>query len=72
MDEFKLALIAQLRDGGVGSDVSDVSIESTLSGRMIMVCVLDVSLLPDSFGSGIPGPAYEIIKSETAGTTPAG
>lgn len=72
VDDFKHALIADLRAGGIGSDVSNVWIESTLSGRFAEVHVRDVSLLPDSFGSGVPEEAYEIIESETAGTMPAG
>ena len=72
VDEFKRTLIDQLRAAGIGSDVSDISIESTRSGRMIEVRVRDTGLLPDSFGSGVPEDAYEIIESETAGTTPAG
>lgn len=72
VDGFSHALIAELYAAGIGSDVSDVSIASTLSGRIIKVRIRDARLLPDSFGSGVPEDAYEVIESETAGTMPAG
>jgi len=42
------------------------------TGRMIQVRVRDAGALPDSFASGIPDDAYEVVEAEHVGTMPAG
>ena len=69
VNDFRDALVREVDALGIEAGIY---VESTLSGRMIEVHVLDVSALPDSFGSEIPDDAYVVIESETVGTVPAG
>jgi hypothetical protein len=68
IDEFRDALVQDLRDSGVEGGVA---IESTLTGRWIEVLVRDITSLPESFGSDVPDDAYEILEGGLFGT-PAG
>lgn len=64
-EEFRDALYQDLQELDIEGDVS---VESTVAGRKIEVHVLNATALPDSFGSGVPDDAYEIIETETVGT----
>ena len=61
VNEFRDALVAELEFLGVAGDVY---IQSTLSGRLIEVHVLDPDQLPESFGDAIPAAAFSIVEAE--------
>ena len=67
-EEFRDALQQDLQKLGIEGDVS---VEWTVAGRLIEVHVLDAVAISESFGSGVPDDAYEIIETETVGTIEA-
>ncbi len=62
VDDFRDVLIQELEDVGVAGDVS---IDSTLSGRLIVVGVLDPHVLPEDFGRAVPADAFVVTQVET-------
>lgn len=68
LEGFRDALHQDLQNNNIEGDVS---VQLTLTGRKIEVHVLDAGTLPASFGSGVPGDAFEIIETETVGTVEA-
>ena len=58
---FRDALVQDLETVGVAGDVF---IESTLTGRMIEVHVLEGAQLPDTFGYPVPADAFRVIEVE--------
>lgn len=64
-EEFRDALYQDLQELDIEGDVS---VEYTLTGQQIEVHVLDAAAVPESFGSGVPDDAYEVVETETVGT----
>ncbi len=68
VNEYRTALVEELSALGVAGDVF---VNSTLTGHLIDVTVLDLDELPKTFGSGIPDDAFSIVVT-TGLTRPAG
>lgn len=64
-EEFRDSLHQDLQELGIEGDVA---VQSTVTGRKIEVHVLNEAAIPESFGSGVPDDAYEIVETETVGT----
>lgn len=61
INEFRDALVGELREAGVPFDVPIVS---TVGGRQIEVRTPDVNALPGGFGAAVPEDAYTLVETD--------